>query len=138
MKINLMTDYAVRVICSVYENDRGMMTSNQISQKEEIPHGVLMKVLRVLRENGLVMSHQGRGEISGGYTLAKSLKEVTFLDIVEIMEGDIVLENIRNKKIVKSNVDDLMLSEYRKYSQAICNEMKKNTLYEILNGNTEK
>jgi len=60
MKINLMTDYAVRVICSIYKSEKGILTSNHISRVEEIPHGVLMKVLRQLRERNYKVSSRKR------------------------------------------------------------------------------
>jgi Predicted transcriptional regulator len=140
MKINLMTDYAVRVICSIYKSEKGILTSNHISRVEGIPHGVLMKVLRQLRESEIIKSHQGRGELVGGYTLGVAAKNITVLDIIEIMEGAIVLENIRNKKNNKiENIEeDEILKEYRRFSQVFRKEMQKNTIYEILNGKIDK
>jgi Predicted transcriptional regulator len=135
MKINLMTDYAVRVIRCIYENEKGIVTSNNMSQTEGIPHGVLMKVLRQLREKGIVLSHQGRGEVSGGYTLGKSVKEITMLEIIELMEGAIMLENLRNKgnSTTTDVKEDAILREYQRVSQILRSEMKRNSLYEILN-----
>ena len=140
MKINLMTDYAVRVIRCIYESEKGIVTSNYMAKKEEIPHGVLMKVLRELRENEIVVSHQGRGEVSGGYTLGEAVKKITMLDIVEIMEGAIALENI-GKKGSKRNEDiesDAILREYRRVSKILRKEMQKSTIYELLKENKQK
>jgi Predicted transcriptional regulator len=140
MKINLMTDYAVRVIRSIYKSEKGIVTSNYIARTQEISHGVLMKVLRKLRENKIIVSHQGRGEIVGGYSLGNLARETTFLDIIEIMEGAIMLENIGNrgeKKIGNIEKDEI-LKEYQRYSQVIREEMKKHTLYEILDREVEK
>jgi Predicted transcriptional regulator len=140
MKINLMTDYAVRVICSIYKSDKGTITSNYMSKTEEISHGVLMKVLRELRENEIVASHQGRGEIAGGYTLKKSIKEITVLDIIEIMEGTIILEKIgkNGSKRIEDIENNEVLKEYRRVSQVLREELKRNTLYDILNGMKHK
>jgi Predicted transcriptional regulator len=134
MKINLMTDYAIRIICAIYENEKGVVTSNYISKQEEIPHGVIMKVLRELREKSIVVSHQGRGEVVGGYALGKSMKEITMLEIIETMEGVIALENIRNKSNSKSltMASDIILKEYQRLSKVLREEMKKRSLYEIL------
>jgi len=130
----------VRVIRCIYESEKGIVTSNYMAKKEEIPHGVLMKVLRQLRENEVVVSHQGRGEFTGGYTLGEAVKKITMLDIVETMEGAIVFENIRNKGN-KINVDiesDTILREYRRVSQILRKEMQKKTIYEILKDNKQK
>jgi len=140
MKINLMTDYAVRVIRSIYKSEKGMVTSNHMAKTQEIPHGVLMKVLRQLRESKIIVSHQGRGEIAGGYSLGSIAKETTFLDVIEIMEGAIMLENIgkKNDKRIENIEEDEILKEYRRFSQIIRAEMKKSTLYEILDRETNK
>jgi Predicted transcriptional regulator len=142
MKINLMTDYAVRVICSIYENEKGIITSNYISENEKIPHGVLMKVLRELRIKEIIVSHQGRGEISGGYSLAKSIKEITFLDILEIMEGAIMLENIGQRNSKPQEIvgvkNEKITKEYKRISQVLRKELGKNSLYEILNEKNEE
>jgi Predicted transcriptional regulator len=137
MKIKLTTDYAVRVICFIHKNSPGLITSNQISLEENISHGVLMKVLKRLRESGILHSHQGRGKISGGYTLERSIKTMTVLDIIEIMEGKVVLENIGGKDHIQRG-DDKILQEYRRMGQILRSEMNQKSLYEILNENSEE
>jgi Predicted transcriptional regulator len=140
MKIKLTTDYAVRVIYSMYNSEYEVITSNSIAKKELIPHGVLMKVLKQLREGGVIASHQGRGEVSGGYTLAKSLKQITILEIVEIMEGPIALEEVRKKtaKNTENIEDNGLLLEYQRVGESLRSEMKKRTLYDILNEKARK
>jgi Rrf2 family protein len=137
MKIKLTTDYAIRVVFYMYnkrQEGNEVITSNAIAKEESIPHGVLMKVLKELRESRIIASHQGRGEISGGYTLASSLKQITILDIVEIMEGPIALENVRKRgaKEEEPVEENGILQEYRRVSEGLRNEMRKVTLYEVL------
>jgi Predicted transcriptional regulator len=134
MRINLMTDYAVRIVCCMHECEEGVITSSQISKKEGISHGILMKVLKQLREEGIVISYRGRGQVVGGYKLRRTVKEITLLDIIEMMEGTLKLENIRSRGEGTTIYigDDMILAEYRRLSEVFRNEMKKNTLYEIL------
>jgi len=98
MKINKMTDYAIRAIRVIHIGQNTVVTSKVIAEKEGIPHGVLMKVLRQLRQNGIVQSHQGRGELTGGFSLVKSPKELTLLEVMEAIEGSLSLNEFFTKK----------------------------------------
>lgn len=86
-----MTDYGLRVIRAICSEDSDIVTSRLISEKENIPNAVLMKVLRVLRQNNIVTSSRGRGDKSGGYSLSIPPKELTLLDIITALEGDIFI-----------------------------------------------
>jgi Predicted transcriptional regulator len=134
MKINLMTDYAMRVIGCIYENEREMVTSNYISEMEKIPHGVLMKVLRKLRDNQIIVSHQGRGQVSGGYSLGRTTDKLFVLNVIEIMEGKIELEKIGKKEIQR---DDEFFKEYKRINDVVRREMERYSLYEILERNRD-
>lgn len=91
MKLNLTTDYAIRAIKCIYESQEGMVTAKYISEKLHISQGVLMKVLSRLRMGNIIVSHRGRGQVTGGFSLNQSAKNVTFLEIIEIMEGPLAL-----------------------------------------------
>jgi len=50
----------------------------------EVPSAYLAKQLQLLRRAGIVESVRGKG---GGYRLARSVDEITLLDIVQAIEG---------------------------------------------------
>ncbi len=91
MKMNKMTSYGIRVIRCIAQKEGATVTSKYINEKEDISQGILMKVLRLLRQGGLIVSHQGRGGVTGGFTLARPGSEISVYSIIEAMEGGIDL-----------------------------------------------
>ncbi len=91
MKMNKMTSYAIRIIQCIASKKGETVTSRYIYEQEDIPQGILMKVLRMLREGGVIVSHQGRGGITGGYTLARPGREISVYSIIDAMEGGVDL-----------------------------------------------
>ena len=132
MKINRMTTYAIRVIVRLYTEGEELITTKTLSEKENISQGVLMKVLLPLKKAKIVSSHQGRGNISGGFKLDKNIKNITIYDVIRTMEGDICFNKSTDedvsyqdtKKVFKEiqRVNDLLIKEFSRYS-----------IYEILN-----
>ena len=62
------------------------MDAKSISDVSGVPLRFSLKILRKLVAGGLVKSYKGT---RGGYELAKSPKEISVLDVVEITEGRI-------------------------------------------------
>ncbi len=91
MKMNKMTSYGIRIIRCIASREGETVTSKYIHEQEDIAQGILMKVLRILREAGLIVSHQGRGGITGGYTLARPADEISVYNVIEAMEGGVDL-----------------------------------------------
>jgi Rrf2 family iron-sulfur cluster assembly transcriptional regulator len=61
---------------------------NSIAEAESIPREFLAKILKDLTRAGVLVSFQG---VTGGYRLSKQPKEVTFLDVIEAIDGPIHL-----------------------------------------------
>lgn len=57
-----------------------------ISERQNISLSYLEQLFRLLRENGYVKSSRGPG---GGYTLGKSLSEVTVAEIIETVDDGV-------------------------------------------------
>ena len=57
---------------------------NEISKNELVPREYLAKILKRLTQGGLLSSKRG---IHGGYSLAKKPNEISFLDIIEVVDG---------------------------------------------------
>lgn len=87
MKIKQTTLDTFRIIERLHITQNEIVTSREIAEKEEISQGVLLRIMRSLGRAGIVSAHQGRGGVSGGFSLAKSVDEITFLEVVEVMEG---------------------------------------------------
>jgi len=91
MQISRKSDYALRamVYVAAWENDK-ICSINEISDAEKVPREYLAKILKELSLQGLLHSYKG---INGGYRLAKKREDISFLDIIESMQGKIMVND---------------------------------------------
>jgi len=89
MQITRQADYAVRAMAYLTQlgPDRRAATS-QIAQEKQIPPSFLAKIVSQLSVAGLLNTSRGA---RGGVSLAKSPTEITLLDVVEAIDGPILL-----------------------------------------------
>lgn len=85
MQLTITTDYAIRVLLSLKETGK-LKRAIDISDEMEIPFSYLNKILRKLRESGIIGSVVG---INGGHFLRKSLDDIRLLDVVKCIEPTI-------------------------------------------------
>jgi len=87
MQLSRKADYALRAIRHVSNLPKGKLGSiNSIAEAEAIPREFLAKILKDLTRGGILVSYQG---VTGGYRLAGVPKEISFLDVIETIEGPI-------------------------------------------------
>lgn len=82
MQLNLTTDYALRCLL-VLSEQKGEISSHEISTHIGIEREFTLKVLRMLREAGFVNATKGK---NGGYYLERPLSDITLLEILTVME----------------------------------------------------
>ncbi|MGD0073814.1 MAG: Rrf2 family transcriptional regulator [Candidatus Binataceae bacterium] len=88
MQIPRRIEYALRAMIHLADRPNGIASGIDIAQREQIPKYFLEKVIRDLMRRGLVRSRRGPG---GGYQLARPASSISFKDIIEAVEGPIVL-----------------------------------------------
>ncbi len=89
MRLSRKSDYALRAIRHISNLPSGKLGSiNSISEAESVPREFLAKILKDLTRAGILVSYQG---VTGGYRLAHQPKEVTFLDVIEAIDGPVHL-----------------------------------------------
>src|SRR5512139_4256605 len=89
MQITRQADYAVRAVLHLAKigNSERAATST-VAEEQRIPPSFLAKIISQLSIAGLL--HTSRGA-RGGVTLARSPKEITLLDVIEAIDGPIML-----------------------------------------------
>ena len=89
MQITRQADYAIRAIyyLSSIGTDKRASTS-KIAQEQNIPPSFLAKIISQLSVAGLL--HTSRGA-RGGVSLARDPEDITMLDVVEAIDGPILL-----------------------------------------------
>jgi Rrf2 family protein len=60
----------------------------EIAKARDIPQAFLAQILLLLANRGVVRSQQGA---HGGYSLARTPEEITFLEVIEAVEGPLRL-----------------------------------------------
>jgi Rrf2 family protein len=89
MQITRQADYAVRAIYYLSTLESGSRAStSQIAKEQHIPPSFLAKIISQLSVAGLL--HTSRGA-RGGVSLAGDPQDITMLDVIEAIDGPILL-----------------------------------------------
>jgi Rrf2 family protein len=83
-------EYALRVAVCLAQSPGKLAAADELAEVTKIPRRYLHKVVQDLARGGLVRSQPGPG---GGYSIAKSPKQITILDVVNAVAP---LERIRH------------------------------------------
>lgn len=89
MQITRQADYAMRAVLylSKLGPERRAATS-QIAEEQNIPPSFLAKIVSQLSVAGLLQTSRGA---RGGVSLARMPEEITFLEVVEAIDGPILI-----------------------------------------------
>jgi len=79
MNFSKTTEYSLRILIYMAVEPDKQYSSEMLKDNLEIPYRYLRKQLTRLVKSGLLLSKQGK---SGGYQIARPLKEITLYDIV--------------------------------------------------------
>lgn len=89
IRLGKLTDYAVAVMAQIAKEGAGQACSaHQLSEKTGIPEPTVAKVLKKLA--GALLLESVRGA-AGGYRLLRDPSRLTLCDVIEAMDGPIVI-----------------------------------------------
>jgi Rrf2 family protein len=88
MQITKQADYAIRAVLYLSRQPEKRAPTNQIAQAMHVPPSFLAKIVAQLAVAGLIHTARGAG---GGITLARDPATISLLDIVEAIDGPILL-----------------------------------------------
>lgn len=77
-------EYALRAAVLLASNPGSSLTTDQISQRTQVPRGYLSKVLQQMGRAGLV--HAKRG-FHGGFALSRRAEEMTILEVINAVDS---------------------------------------------------
>ena len=101
MQITRAAEYAIRGVLYLSLQPKGSVCLlGEISEKQDIPPSFLSKIFQNLARAGYVSSTRGTG---GGFTLVKAPKDISLLDIVEAIDGQIALNICLNNGAMCDN-----------------------------------
>lgn len=82
--------YAIKAILYIakHETKDKLVFASEIAENEKIPKKFLETILRDLRNHGVISSKRGK---FGGYHLLKKKEDISFTDIIRIVDGPIAM-----------------------------------------------
>jgi Rrf2 family protein len=85
--ISQKAKYALRALLALAKEDQGSsLLISEIAESQSIPKKFLEQILLDLKHHGIVMSRRGK---SGGYLLLKQPADITFGEVLRIIDGPI-------------------------------------------------
>ena len=91
MKLTRAGEYAVRCILYLSKKGEGVLVSRkEVAAHAVIPGHFLAKIAQDLARAGIIEIRQGS---KGGFRLLKDPKDITLLQVVETMIGEIILND---------------------------------------------
>lgn len=89
LKISRKIDYGLRAMIFLASIPAGeIVPFREIARRMQIPEEFAAKILKTLATKGLVKATRGK---LGGYSLAKPMGTISFLDVIEAVEGPVVV-----------------------------------------------
>ena len=101
--ITTKSPYAVRALAELAR--RGQPTPipiGEIARARDIPVQFLEGLFATLRRAGLLQSQRG---VKGGYSFARSPSEITVLEVVELLEGEVGADAAAGGPVWREAVD---------------------------------
>ncbi len=87
LKINKKVEYGLMVLRYLGEKDRnGLVSAREICDDLKIPFDTTAKVMQALNHHNILNSVKG---IKGGYSLRKDLDQISYMEMVQMIEGEI-------------------------------------------------
>ncbi len=85
MQFSKSTGYALHTLIHLAQAERGRYVGiKELASKQGLPESYLSKIMSKLRQDGIVRAVTGA---SGGYELARPGSEITFYDVISVVEG---------------------------------------------------
>jgi len=89
LRISRKIDYGLRAMIYLASiPDGAVVPFREIGRRMSVPEDFLAKILKHLVDRGLVRSTRGP---RGGYTLGRPASEISFLEVIEAVEGPVAL-----------------------------------------------
>ncbi len=93
MKVSSKSEHALHAMLYIAAKGDQVSTINEVAEQELIPREYLAKILKELTEKGFLKSFKG---ILGGYKLARAPERISFLNLIEAMDGPLSVISCAN------------------------------------------
>lgn len=135
MRLTRFTDYSLRVLIYLGQNNEGRVTIHQVSEAYDISKNHLMKVVSNLTRLQIVTAQRGPG---GGIQLNRSPEEISLAEIIGNTEKH--LNDLKSEHAPggpESTADTRLNSFLHHALQAYLNELGRFNLADVLEPNND-
>ena len=131
MQITRQADYAVRAVLHLARmNGNQRAATSQVAKEQHIPPSFLAKIISQLSIAGLL--HTSRGA-RGGVTLARDPKDVSLLEVIEAIDGPIMLNECVGENSICTFDDDCPLRPvWCEAQEELVNRLKGTNFQQLL------
>ena len=131
MQITRQADYAVRAVLHLARmNGNQRAATSQVAKEQHIPPSFLAKIISQLSIAGLL--HTSRGA-RGGVTLARDPKDVSLLEVIEAIDGPIMLNECVGENSICTFDDDCPLRPvWCEAQEELVNRLKSTNFQQLL------
>jgi len=95
--------YALRALVELARASGVQLTSGELAIRADAPRKFLEAILLELSRNGVVVSRRGK---FGGYVLARPAAEVTFAEVIRVIDGPLALAPCVSPRLGFRKCDD--------------------------------
>jgi Rrf2 family protein len=95
--------YALRALVELARADGVQLTSGELSTRADAPRKFLEAILLELSRNKLVVSRRGK---FGGYMLARPAREISFAEVIRVIDGPLALAPCVSPRLGFRKCDD--------------------------------
>ena len=133
MRISCKVEYGIRALLDLaLHGQAGPSLSRETAQRQSIPETYLNQLLLQLRRGGLITSARGP---RGGHTLARAPETITVLEIMEALEGPLVVVaeiNTDIKSSTPSETDALLSDLWDELRRTMHEHLSSTTLQDLV------
>lgn len=136
MQITRAAEYAIRGVLYLSSQPEGAVCLlSDISERQNIPPSFLSKIFQNLAKAGFVSSLRGAG---GGFMLVKDPSEITLLDVVEAIDGQIALNVcLNNGSLCENKPTCAVHSVWSEAQSHLIALLRKNKLSDLVEKNRQ-
>jgi Rrf2 family protein len=104
IKLSKKVEYALIALKYISNAKDELVTAKEISDKFNISHELLAKILQKLKKEEILISNQG---MNGGYRLNKRPDQIPLYNLMNVIDGDFaIVECLQAKEVTECNMND--------------------------------
>ena len=104
IKVTRLADYAVSIIYAFSGSEKEILSSQNIVEKTKLHKATVNKLLAQLVKKNVLEPFRGT---KGGYRLRKGLDNISIRELIEAIEGPVLLTDCLNKNANNCNLFDV-------------------------------